>query len=79
MRDVETYEESRKRREPPKWWTPRIDRNVLKDLMQRSNMPDIFYGAVRALIVLGYVSARLYKCRECMVILAFFVYGTISA
>ena len=79
MRDVETYEEFRKRKEPPKWWTPKIDRTVLQGLMQRNDIHAILaYGGWFALLaVLGYLSAALYNAGSAWCILAFFVYGTI--
>src|SRR5208282_4067406 len=79
MKAVETYEEFKKRREPPKWWTPRIDKTVLQSLMQRRDLPAIFsYGGWLALTAaLGYLSVMLYNAGSAWCILAFFVYGTI--
>ena len=37
MAEMLSYEELGKRRPPPQWWEPAIDRKVLKGLMQRSN------------------------------------------
>jgi fatty acid desaturase len=76
---VETYDEFKKRRDPPRWWTPKIDRTVLQELMQRNDLqPILHYGGWVALVVaLGYVSAALYNAGSLWCILAFFVYGTI--
>ena len=60
---VETYEEFRKRKEPPKWWTPKIDCTVLQGLMQRNDIQAIphYGGWFVILAVLGYISAALYN------------------
>ena len=79
MRQTEAYDEFRKNNEPPKWWTPRIERPVLQGLMQRRNLPAILaYGGWLVILgALGYLSALLYQAGSAWCILAFFVYGTI--
>lgn len=76
---VETYDEFKKRKDPPRWWTPKIDRAVLQDLMRRNDLQAILhYGGWFLLVaVLGYVSAALYNAGSAWCILAFFVYGTL--
>ena len=44
---VETYDEFKKRKDPPRWWTPKIDRAVLQDLMRRNDLQAILhYGGL---------------------------------
>jgi fatty acid desaturase len=72
------YEEAKKRYPPPDWWTPKIDRSVLRDIMRRNNYRAfISHGLYFALmIVVGYAATMTYG-RTPWAILVFFVYGTL--
>ncbi len=76
---VETYDEFKKRKDPPRWWTPKIDRTVLQGLMQRNDLQAILhYGGWFVLVAtFGYISAALYNAGSAWCILVFFVYGTL--
>jgi fatty acid desaturase len=78
MRNIETYDEFYQRRKPPKWWKPSLDRQVLKGLMRRRNLPAIqFYGGWFLLLAaLGYSAAVLYLAGSAWSIAVFIVYGT---
>ncbi|MGA2378250.1 MAG: fatty acid desaturase [Spirochaetia bacterium] len=79
MAEFRTYEESRRHRPPPVWWTPTIDRKVLKELMKRNNYQAFLShgGYFLLLAAVGVVSALLYQAGSLWAILAFFVYGTL--
>ena len=76
---VEAYDDFKKRKDPPRWWTPKIDRAVLQNLMQRNDLQAILHygGWFLMVAVLGYISAALYNAGSAWCILAFFVYGTV--
>ena len=81
MSTIDTYDEFRKHNEPPKWWTPCIERSVLQGLMQRNNLPAIlsYAGWFLLLGALGYLPAVLYQAGSAWCIMAFFVTGPSSA
>jgi hypothetical protein len=66
-----------KRKAPPEWYTPRIDRKELRALMQRKNYKGfINVGLWLALMgVLGYLAAITMSSPWC--ILLFFAYGQV--
>jgi len=64
---------------PPRWYTPPIDKSVIKTLMQRTNGRALgSFGLWMLLVVgLGWVAAYLYNLGTLWCILAFFLYGTV--
>jgi fatty acid desaturase len=79
MAEMLSYEELGKRRPPPQWWEPAIDRKVLKDLMQRSNRSAIVSHGLYFLLLaaVGVGASLLFQHTSPWWIPAFFIYGTL--
>jgi fatty acid desaturase len=79
MDDQLTYEEFHNTRVPPKWWTPSIDRNALRELMLRNDSQAwLHYGGwLLLLAAVGCFSAVLFNRGNAWCVLVFYLYATI--
>ena len=79
MAEMLSYEELGKRRPPPQWWEPEIDRKVLKDLLQRNDRSAIVSHGLYFLLLaaVGVTASLLFQSGSLWWIPAFFIYGTL--
>jgi len=74
-----SYEDLMKRGASPRWWEPKIDRAVFRDLLKRNDYRAFLSHGLYFLILAaaGYLSAVFYTRGSLWCIPAFFVYGTL--